>query len=323
MTVRTINRFVFSFLFSIASISAIGQSFDLAVYPLWNFDHLGKSIDFVSLTDSYAYIDHPDSLAIEDQHLGEIESENGNYHVPSSKYRTRFLNRMNINSTDSVYVFRFYDGITRAYAVRDLKLSAQLSGYETGSSIIEHYDYHIGFEVPQEAIPDDLTTRAYLAALVYVGKESPFVEGGMHPIKWQKFPEDNWVIQKEQFHKQGYKKVLTDQAVKFESNGLKYTVHSLMMEHGNRARVLRVMNTDSKELVFKEVFHDSEGSMTLPLNGVEPDRYGQYVYQWAGRLFKNKSAVVMGFLSHSFGCPRIYFLESDSEHLRIRCDNRH
>ena len=78
----------------------------------------------------------------------------------------------------------------------------------------------------------------------------------------------------------------------------------------------------SNEIITEFYFRGSEGGSPSPLNGIHPD-YGPYLYQFAGQLFKDKPPMILGFMSHSFGCPGIHSIEKESHSIYINCDNRH
>jgi len=78
------------------------------------------------------------------------------------------------------------------------------------------------------------------------------------------------------------------------------------------ARRLLVLDSETNDRVYETIYYESEGTSLNPLN-----------YQWTGKLFKNKPAVIFGFQIHSFDCPTIQFLSMSEKEISLYCDNNH
>ena len=273
------------------------------------------------MTDAYPWSEHPDSLAIEDKHLGDIVYEYDNYHLLSEEYRTRFLKRMGITEEDQIFVYSIPLDSIESFLVKDIPLIAMLSPYGPQGPA-RQYDYMIGFE-----LLDGQLKGGYYNSLVYVGESNPFVQGELTPIYWEeikinKFPADDMSSEDSiAYHR--YQPSEPVNCYFFKYKEFEYYVRNIGKGKGISTRHVRAVNAKKNEVTFNGIYHDSEGTYLLSLNGVENVLYGSKKNQWTGRLFKEKPPVILGFLGVSFGCPRIDFLDDEMAPIYIRCDNRH
>lgn len=144
----------------------------------------GQVCGFVSLSDIDPLSSNADSVGI--PNINDLNWEAVEYLSLNSEFRSRFLYRTHISELDMVYIYVYYSNITQKIEVKKLRVSALLSGYaEQSEEGFSQYDYHIGFEIDAKYFKvNEQEMSDY--TFVYVGKENPFVEGEMYPIKWDK-----------------------------------------------------------------------------------------------------------------------------------------
>lgn len=293
--------------------SSILKGFD--IFFLGGYETIiGKaSIPFVSLTDSYAWQENEDSLAIAPQYLGDNEVPE--YHTLDKKYRKRFMKRSGIKESDKVFIYHFTEDKFWSFSVSELPLFAHLTIYGA-SSPVAPYDYLIGFNLDGKINKEEY--EAYPPPLVYVGKENPFNRGKMKPFVWEEianeiFPSSPFTPQRaENLKSFGEKKTF-----QFKSNGLTY----LVQDYAYAARHLMVLN-EKQETLFNQIYFGGESKSLAPLNKESTEKPFEQG-QWTGKLFKDKAPVMLGFFYESFGCEAIYLLDGTNKTLPILCDNRH
>jgi hypothetical protein len=150
---------------------------DFNLYEL-NYHHdvtSKEKVGIISLSDSYRLSEHPDSIAIPD--LSSVEDRK--YFTLDSKYRRRFLYRTNVSETDSVFIYNYEKDAIASYKVKNLKVVACMNMYGAGNLDTQR-DYMLGFEVSSSV------QKKFQGALVYVGKENPFIRGQLKSIVWKK-----------------------------------------------------------------------------------------------------------------------------------------
>ena len=294
---------------SIVSILAFRE---LKIYPLQHHERFS----FVPLTDMYPWSEHKDSLAIEDKHLyfdGTTRNDPENHHTLSSKYRARFFNRLNIKETDTLFLYNFNVDSIIVKSISDTRLIAFISPYSTYHEKIEQYDYYIGFEI------EDNTN----ANLAYIGDLNPFNTGDITGIEWEEIKINdlptNMVSPSDSLR---YLVNTPLDAYQFKRNNLEYYVQSFGDNKITHTRCVVVIDSSTKNIIFKQFYYESEGSYLLPLINDE-NWSGKTSLQWTGNLFKHKSDIIFGFSGYSFGCEGIQFLNQIDKPIRIHCDNRH
>jgi hypothetical protein len=293
----------------------------LAVFNLsWRELNKNGGATFTSLSDVYELSDHPDSLAVPD--LEAIGFEGSKYFRLDSNYRERFLYKTKIAETDSLFIYDYAGDALITISVKNLDLVASLSIYESASDWpYSQYDYQIGFEINKNLLNG--FHKYYSRILVCVGQTNPFVRGQMRPVHWEKmksgdFPSmtlgiDNW-----------YRTVeyVAGDVFQFKADGFHYFVQDLKLSNGIAGRRLVVIETQTNKSVCERYYYESESASMVPLNFVEPENENT-IFQWTGRLFVNKPAVIFWFQYHTFGCPGITVLNQSELDIPINCDNRH
>jgi hypothetical protein len=268
----------------------------------------------------YNISESPDSAAIPSMEL--LDTAQSKHFYLDSMYRKRFFGGAHISLSDSVFIYNYVTNVSATLAVKSLKVLAKLNDYRSDDEYPHQaYDYQIGFEIPP-AIRKKVSPN-YSIPLVCIGKSNPFIKGQMKPIVWTKVPAkefppyevdttNRWVLRN------------VKRGTTYSANLVGYTLFAqdiLSNENGNlAARQLIVTDSKTNALVRNECFYDSESLMPAPLNLISSENY---IYQYAGRLFKGKPPVFMGFEFVSFGCEGITFLKKDLQPLYINCDNRH
>ncbi|MHC0446779.1 oxidoreductase [Flavobacterium sp. 3-218] len=281
----------------------------------------GGDIAFLSLSDLYPAATN-DTLSL--PQIEKMDKKTALYFTFDKNYRTRFLSKIEISETDSLFVYDYAKDKLASFLIKNLKTSAMLNGDASAKNWpYQSTDYRIGFEVNTKNLKG--FSQDYKNALVYVGKENPFVEKQMMPIVWKKITAKEYPDEK---LKKEYKKVITNALTGsyyfFETKTYQY----FLQEYTNSNKIIyarRLIVTDVKtpqnetnEIIIDKLFYQKEGISLSPLNYSE----GKNVNQWTGKLFKNKPAVVFGFENASFGCPVISIIDKSNEEIYLQCDNR-
>ncbi|WP_347219463.1 hypothetical protein [Chryseobacterium sp.] len=243
----------------------------------------------------------------------ELPFEKVSYIELEGSYRKKLLDALHITENDSLYLYNYETNKLQKITVSKLKAAAYLSPYIVEGEEVDSDSYMLGFQVDTQKGTDIFDK--YMNVIAYFGNKSPFVENQMKMIKWEKAGAD---IQKKYFPGSTLKYGGTYQS-KYEN--LTYYVQDLLEEYGTQERRLVVIN-DHNEKVFETTFTIGDGAEFNPLEKMQNEDNNYYA-QWTGRLFKGKAPVVFNFISPSFGCPVITFLDKERTELNINCDNRH
>lgn len=272
---------------------------------------------YVSLSDSYPYSENEsdqDSI-IPEEYLGRLEQTEMLHFELKSVYRNRFLTRLQIAETDSVFVyFQVLDSIA-AFVVSDLSLIAVLNPYYSSyyNEGITFYDYMIGFDFGTIQSGD----------FVVIGNQNPFQTGKLKPVLWKEvdpsmFPEQYNIVR----DSGRLPNVEIGATFRAEVDNLIYYLQNTSKGEWTSARRVAVTNKFTKELVFQTILYTGESADFAPLNGLQTDNPNEQ-YQWAGQLFKDQPDVLYGLMFESFGCPSIYFMNQNYAPIYLACDNRH
>ncbi|WP_299681212.1 hypothetical protein [uncultured Dokdonia sp.] len=230
--------------------------------------------------------------------------------------RSKFLKFSNISESDTAYIYSIADGNVETLPIKDLPVIACMNIYGSyNDNLNQEHDYEFGF---------DLGTNSY-GEFVFIGKNNPFHTEKLTPIIWKKI--DTQDVQKEfnpdiitDHRKRWFNGYEVTASYSFSKDHLTYYIQDLTVNKTIH-RYLIVVNTDTEKIVFEHVLINSESTYLVPLRIT--DSTENYNGQWTGKLFKNKEAVLFGFLGYSFGCPSISILDTTEPPIRILCDNRH
>lgn len=289
----------------------------LNLYQLYDLEEsTGKKVGFISLSDIYPLSDHKDSLAIPD--LDNIRDKKElQYFVLSTKYRKRFLDKTGITESDSVFVYDYLADVLLSFPVKSLNVSANLNAYaESGNQ----YDYEIGFGINNKLL-DKLNKYSNL---VFVGKKNPFAKGQMKPMVWKEIHANEFPSKKKKLSN-AIQNGKRGKSYLYDAGKYQYFIQDFY-ETGNSEYIIQrhlivVDKQNNGKVIIERLFINGEGSSVAPLNG-NPN-YPAMKEQWTGKLLKDKPEVVFGFEWFSFGCPNIFFLDSQEKDIYINCDNRH
>ena len=296
------------------------QQPDVQLYYFYDLEeYRGVKSVFVSLSDNYIPSSHKDSLAMPD--ISSIPVSERNFIVLQNPYRSTFLHKTGISENDSVFVIDFSSGAMRTFAVRDLRVAANMNAYSEGVEVPTQFDYEIGFELPKEQVLDVKDHHNFVA----VGKENPFAVAALKLMNWKNIPRNKFPPSAKKAVKL-VENSMIDSTFLAVDGSYQYFLRDYYdsTERNNVThRHLVVVDTDQKKIIKERLFIQDEGSSMSPLNLRIVGDVIKFENQWAGKLFKNSPEVVFGFESISFGCPIVTFLDSDRKDLSINCDNRH
>lgn len=229
-------------------------------------------------------------------------------------HRKKMLDGLRLTESDSLFLYNYEINKLQKVPLNKLKAVAYLNPYTMDDEELDSSYYMLGFEIATEQGND--VYDKYNNAIAYFGNKNPFIEGKMKPIPWKKANAD---LSKKYFTSSKLKPGKTYQA---HYENMNYYLQDYLEEEMVIERKLVVMN-DRNEKISEKTFSlaGTDGAEFSPLNGIEAD--GANNIQWTGYLFKGKPAVAFGFLTQSFGCPTITFLDQKEKDFTINCDNRH
>lgn len=287
-----------------------------------------QRVGLISLSDIYPLSEHPDSLAI--PRIENIENQNLLYFKLNSTFRKRLLSKTNISETDSVFIYDYSTDVLLSFSVSKLNTVAYLNIYmDVKDCPCSQSDYMIGFEVPKSNLKG--LGKYFSDALVFIGKENPFVQGQMKSIVWKKIKNEKFPIEKSNLpelqRQLSHKNAVKEQAYLYEIENYQIYIQDYTQQN-NLTRVqnrhLIVIDKLTTNVVNELMFINSEGASLAPLNfGINNTNYPDLKEQWFGKLFKDKPEVIFGFQWVSFGCPAIMYINSNDKFIEINCDNRH
>ncbi|WP_028980441.1 hypothetical protein [Sporocytophaga myxococcoides] len=284
-----------------------------------------KKVGFISLSDIYPLGEHPDSLAIPS--LENVDKDSLQYFKLNLTYRKRFLSKTNISESDSVFIYDYSTDVLLSFPVRKLNVVAYLNIYmDINDCPCSQYDFMIGFEIVRKYLKG--LGENFSKALVFIGKENPFVTGQMKAIVWQKIKPEKFPLEKSNLTEvQKQNNDENKQAYLCETDNYQIFIQDYI-EPDNPIQVqdrhLIVIEKQRGNVVNETMFSNSEGTSATPLNyGINNSNFHDLKEQWTGKLFKDKPEVIFGFEWVSFGCPIINYLNSQDKCIQINCDNRH
>lgn len=294
-----------------------------------------NKIGFISFSDNYVLSEHPDSLAI--QTNAETKYNNNKYFKEEyikldNKHRKLFLSKLKISENDSLFIYEYGMDTLISLKVNKLNVVACLNVYRQGDQNesdfegFDQYDYMIGFEV-EPSILNRLGDK-YYQSFVCVGKVNSFLKNQLKPLVWtniksSEYPNKGISTENDLLTKRCIN--ASDSNYKYINSTHSYYVKDIFMKNYNYVTKLRrliIIENKSNEVVLDELFDEGESTSTAPLNNAI-NKEGDFIYQWTGKLFKNKPPVVFGFNFESFGCPHISILDLSERSIYLRCDNRH
>ncbi|SFN77899.1 hypothetical protein SAMN05421594_4166 [Chryseobacterium oleae] len=266
---------------------------------------------FISVSDIYT-----DSHAIPSDFIKNqknIPFEKLQYVELDAEYRKKMLTGMHLTENDSLYLFNYEFNKLQKTPLNKLKAVAYLTPYAPEGEEVDAGSYMIGFQIETQK-DMDIFDR-YSNAIAYFGNKDPFVQNKIKPMQWEKSATE---VSKKYFSGSSLKYGNTFQ---FKDNDLTYYLQDFLEGDIVQERQLAVINNRNQKIFEKTITTGGDGAEFTPLNGIDTD--GANKFQWTGNLFKGKPPVVFGFVSQSFGCPSITFLDKGHKDLTINCDNRH
>lgn len=274
------------------------------IYPMEN----GKEYDvFISLSDIYI-----DSLAVPTEIVANQKNlsfdELKHFELPAN-YRKKLLKGTKLKENDTLYLYNYKSNILEKFPIKNLKAVANLDFYTVEGEEISEYDYMIGFQLNKTENEEKAMEKANFA-FAYFGKQNPFTEKPLKSIEWKKVSPDKFPV---------ITKHATGNVYEYQNEEFQYLIQELTEKTEVIERKLMVLKKG--KLIFEKNYTLGEGSAFIPLNGIESTDYPRY--QWTGNLFKGKPPVIFGFVSQSFGCPSIDFLNQNYSEIYTKCDNRH
>ncbi|MBI1306299.1 MAG: hypothetical protein GC181_06765 [Bacteroidetes bacterium] len=299
------------------------------LYWIRDLEENGKlKVGFISLSDRFFLSENPDSSAI--PNTQNMDKTDYRYFTLNAKFRKRFLLKTGVSENDSVFVYDYAKNTLLTFSVKSLKAVAYLNDYMSDDECpCSQYDYMIGFEINKKELKS--LSNHNRNTFAYVGKANPFVRGKMKAITWKKISSEKFPLSKSNDAES--LKILKDNryakgiAYMYEtvSNQIfiqDYIVKNSPMEAVGRHVIILNKVNGNKAGEFMYINH--EGASLAPLNyGINNPNFSDIEEQWTGRLFKNQPDVIFGFEWVSFGCPRMHYIDSTGNSIRINCDNRH
>lgn len=270
---------------------------------------------FINISETYFTDLHTHFEGQEREHYVLTEQDFSKDTIRLNKnQRKKFLKQSLLSETDKVFIYSINDGNVETFKVKDLPAIACINIYfGSGGYEKSEYDYEFGFDLGQRNIGD----------FVFIGKKDPFKTGKLTSIIWKKATNTNFPKQindniKMWWLDNGYTK---GDAYKFSNSDYEYVVQNINRKGELNTRYLFIIDITDNKVIFNKIFSESEGTYLIPLNTKTKEGYSEY--QFAGQLFKDKSDIIFGFESHSFGCPSITIIDPTEPPVPTLCDNRH
>lgn len=271
----------------------------------------GKDYDiFISLSDIYT-----DSLSIPPEIIANQKNlsfdELKHFELPAP-YREKPLKGSKLKENDTLYLYNYKSNILEKFPIKDLKAVANLNIYTSEGEEISEYDYMIGFQLNKTG-NEKITMEETDFTFAYFGNQNPFNEKPLKSIQWKKVSANKFPV------KTQHKNLKAGNVYQYQTEDLQYFIQDLIGKFGVTERKLAVLKNG--KLIFEKNYTLDEGAVFSFLNGIENNEYPDY--QWTGDLFKGKPPVIFGFISPSFGCYSIEFLDQNYSEIYTNCDNRH
>lgn len=277
------------------------------VHPMENGNNYNI---FISLSDIYSdSISVPPEIIKNQKYLSFAELKH--LELPQN-YREKLLKGTQLQENDTLYIYNYKSNILEKFPINTLKAVANLNVYTSEGEEIFDYYYMIGFELPKTEGDENAMERANFN-FAYFGKEIPFNHKPLQPIRWKKVAANQFPV------KNQHPNLKPGNVYYFKDKEFQYYIQDLMGENEPLERKLAVLKNG--KLIFDKIYARGEGAEFTTLEGIENSEYP--VYQYTGNLFKGKPPVVFQFVSESFGCSEITFLDQKYPAIYTNCDNRH
>ncbi|UQB69669.1 hypothetical protein [Epilithonimonas zeae] len=283
---------------------------DFHIYDLYSMENAGKYDIFISLSDIYN-----DSLAVPNDIIENQKSKTFaelKHFELTGIYREKLLKGTSLSEADTLFLYNYKDAKLQKFPIKDLRSVANLDLYTSEGEEISHYNYMIGFELNQPETSQETVYDKTEYTLAYFGKENPFSGEKLTLVPWKKASINQFPLSLKD------KKNLGD-TYHARYRDMDYYLQDFKDQYGVAERQLAVVK--NKKVFFIKNITKGEGAEFKSLNFIENNDYDDF--QWTGNLFKNKPPVVFGFVSESFGCPFITFLDTSYQGIYLNCDNRH
>lgn len=298
-----------------AYLSATLTAPDLKVYytsPYYNYENDIRQ-GFINISDSYYNILEAHSKKIlykSDLRKDTIQLD--------EKQRSRLLQKLDISEDDTAFIYNFPLDSIIAYKIKNLPVIAAVNIYASGDEDSES-QYEFGFNLGK-------SYRHEGDNFTVIGNENPFQTGHVRamiwqPIKVEKFPIKFDINILQENIREWFDNVIIGENYMFKYDNFGYYIQNLEVKGNTMARYLVIIDSKTNKTIFKDFFVDSESTYLVPLNTKsDTPAWGT---QWTGKVFKNQSSILYGFLGATFGCEEIHFLSETEPPVFILCDNRH
>lgn len=286
------------------------QSDDFHVFEIYPMENGEKYDIFISLSDIYT-----DSLAIPPDIIKNQKNmpfnELKHFELPTP-YREKLFKGSKLRESDTLYLYNYKSDILEKFPLKDLKAVANLNLYTSEGEEIQDYYYMIGFQLHQTDTEENAMNRTNFS-LAYFGSENPFNKNSLQSVQWKKVSREKFPV------KSKHDTLQLGNVYHYQTGGFQYFLQDFIREKEVTERKLVVLQNG--KTIFEKNYTLGEGAAFTPLNGIENNEYPSY--QWTGNLFKGKPPVIFGFVSQSFGCSEITFLDKRYSEIYTNCDNRH
>jgi hypothetical protein len=277
------------------------------IYPLEN----GEQYEiFISLSDIYHdSISIPPEIINDQKNLSFAELKQ--FELPPL-YRKKLLKGSHLSESDTLYLYNYKSNIMEKLPIKNLKAMANLNGYTSEGEEIYEQDYMIGFQINKLENQDNAMDKANFT-LAYFGNQNPFNNQPLESMQWQQVSSNKFPA------KMQHPNLKPENVYQYQTADRHYFLLDLMRDANVTERKLVVLKKG--KIIFEKIYTKGEGAEFIDLNAIENAEYNDH--QWTGSLFKGKPPVIFGFVSASFGCPEINFLDNNYSEIYINCDNRH
>jgi hypothetical protein len=269
---------------------------------------------FINISEPYEYNYDSEEVQILDK------NSIGNDGIQlNQKQKIKFLKSVQISPMDSIFIYNIALDTIYKFSVESMPMEARINIYAKGERGISHSDYEFGFNLGRKYMMggDNFTC---------VSKTNPFQTGKISPIVWKKITDQYFPVRFDTLPffnstREENSRFKAEKSYHFTNEPYNYYLQNLTYDGRLSHRYLVITEQKTEQVVMEFSFRSGESSSLTHLTQANDREI--YFVQYTGEFFKNKPAVIFGFLGHSFGCPTINFISKSEPPVKILCDNRH
>lgn len=279
----------------------------LFVSPYYKNNQEEKSA-FVNLSSFYFINYNEEIQAI----ISKEDLKKGKNKISFNKnQKQQILQKSNLSINDSLFIFNLDKDSIYKFSIANFPAVGYVDAYHSNDQELSIFDYEIGLDLGK-------IYSSQGQNLAYIGKANPFKIGQIKLLIWKKIANSNFPTVSK---KETYSSLLDTYL--FQLNNYSYYIQRHIHTETDNIRSYHLVITDtiSKKIISENNYKSGESIDLTPL--LTKNEKANYYNSYTGAIFKNKPPIIYGLESHSFGCPKIDFINSEEPSIEILCDNRH